>query len=186
MPESLNSDHLREVRGRERLADGRRGGEGVPVVATSNREVRADFSASEAQVVAGQGTSGVDEVGVEAGDIAVIADVAARDAAEVAGEAGEVGNNLVGDDGLGLDLADLFGDDSLGHLNQDSEALLDELDLNVLADQGVLRGDDLLADGAVEVVLTVEVIEARQGGDSVVVIEAGEAGDGRLGGDTGS
>jgi len=86
---------------------------------------------------------------------------------------------LLEDDGLGLDFAYLFRDDLSSHLLQDQKPLLDDIDAERLANDlslglslGYLLGnEDLRADDTREVVDTVEVVEARETGDTTPVVE---------------
>jgi len=79
---------------------------------------------------------------------------------------------LLEDDGLSLDFADLFGDDPLGHFLENEEALLDDLNGLAAADHFLLLlYDDLCLDFTAEVIGAIEVVEVREGRDSTPVIE---------------
>lgn len=134
-----------------------------------------------------------------ADNVGVVANLVARVAAEVTTEVSQAGVELLEDDGLRLNLADLLGDDPgskiscelawcsnvgevclpLSHLLEDDETLLDDLDLLSAADNLLLLNDNLLERGeVVKVVRAVEVIEVVQGGDSTPVVEGvGGTGD---------
>lgn len=108
------------------------------------------------------------------GNVGVISDVAAREAPEVAAESVQARVELLEDDGLGLDFTDLLGDDALGHLLEDEETLLNDLDALGVADDFLLLHDldGAFAEVAVVVVVgAVEVVETTEGADSTVVIE---------------
>ncbi len=97
-------------------------------------------------------------------DVGVVADLVARLAAEITAEVSQAGVELLEDDGLRLNLADLLGDDPgsrmshefpwceigagdylpLGHLLEDDETLLDDLDLLGVAHNLLLLDDNLL------------------------------------------
>jgi len=81
---------------------------------------------------------------------------------------------LLEDDGLSLDFADLLSDDALSHLLEDEEALLDDFDALGLADSLLLlnNGDRLFAELAVvEVAGAVEAVEVAHILGSTVVVE---------------
>jgi len=114
-----------------------------------------------------------------ASNATVEADVVTRDTVEVIAEETEAGMELLEDDGLGLNLADLLEDDPLGHLLEDNETLLDDLDgLGVADDLGLLLYDLGEVDGAVEVVRTIEVIEVIEGREATPVVEGDVVGAG--------
>jgi len=131
--------------------------------------------ASEAEVRRAEGPVLLEEVAEVRGNARVETNMEARGAAEVVAEEPEARMELLKDDGLRLDLAHLLGDDAFGHLLDDEQALLDDLDgLGVADELGVLLNDGLAADVADEVVGAVEVVEAAEGGNALEVIK-GEA-----------
>jgi len=79
---------------------------------------------------------------------------------------------LLKDDGLGLDLADLLSNDPLGHFLDDCETLLDYLDgLAVAHEFGFMFNDGGVRDFADKVVGAVEVVETVERRNSTVVVE---------------
>jgi len=127
------------------LSDGRAGGlvgvcdggEGVAaLVVRSARDdvVVAEIGARETPVVGAQRTVAVVEVAEVRGEARIEANITTRVAPEVAAESVQAGVELLEDDGLGLDLANLLGDDLLGHLLEDEETLLDDGDALGVAD----------------------------------------------------
>jgi len=97
----------------------------------------AEIGAREAPVVVAQRTVAVVEVAAVRGEAGIVTDTTTREVPEVAAEAVQAGVELLEDDGLGLDLANLLGDDALGHLLEDEETLLDD-------DNALGVADDLL------------------------------------------
>jgi hypothetical protein len=95
----------------ERTSDGRRGGAGVPVGAGWGDVVASHIAAAEAQVRGAQRTGRGDDASEVASDAAVVANTAAGLAHQVVAERADRGVELLEDDGLCLDLADLLADD---------------------------------------------------------------------------
>jgi len=88
---------------------------------------------------------------------------------------------LFEDNSLSLNLADLFGDDPLGHLLEHKEALLDDLNRLAVADYFLLLlNDNLLADFTAEVVGAIEVVESGQGRHASPVVERVGCASGKL------
>jgi len=110
------------------ISDGSRGGLGVPVGTAWNDVLAANGGAGEPKVVRGERTIGRFEITVVAGDAAIVANTAARVVQQVAAEGPHAGVELLEDDGLGLDFANLLSDDPLGHLLDDEKTLLDNFD----------------------------------------------------------
>jgi len=134
--------------------------------------VAADIAAAEAEVVCGQRAVLGDDVAEVARDLGVEADVVAGSTTQVVAEEAERGVELLKDDGLGLNFADLFGDDPLGHLLNDEETLLDDFDALGVADELlILLNNSLAGDQALEVVGSVEVVEAGERGETAPVVE---------------
>lgn len=148
----------------------------IPVVSSRDGILAAKVRTVEPKIVRAEGAVGVHDVAVVARDTTVIPDAVARLAPDVMAERAKAGVELLENDGLGLDLADLLGDNPLGHLLNDEKALLNDLNALAAADKLlVLLDDDLLLDGATEVIRAVEVIEAIERRDAHPVVE----GDGR-------
>jgi len=103
-----------------------RGGLSIPVGASGENVVASEVVAGETEVIGGQRAFRVDDGAEVAGDAAVEANVAVGGAAEVAAEETERGVELLEHHSLGLDFADLLGDNALGHLLEDQEALLND------------------------------------------------------------
>lgn len=164
----------------ERLANGRLGGAFDPVAPGDLDEVASDIAALEAEVVGVDAALRVDEAADVACNAAIEADIPAGDMAEVIGERGEAGNELRPDNGLDFDFADLLGDDLLGELLDDRKLLLDDGDVDGLANYFLLL-DGLHIRATVEVVGgAVERIEVVEAAESTPSIEGGgtQAGDG--------
>jgi hypothetical protein len=107
-----------------------------------------------------------------AGNGAVVADLVARDAVEIVAEKTKAGMELLKDNGLGLDLAYLFGDYSLCHLLKNKETLLNDLNDLSVADNLLGCLNDLgEVDGAVKIVDAVEVVKVAERRQTTPVIE---------------
>jgi len=106
------------------------------------------------------------------GDRRVKSNMVAGGAAEIVAEKSEAGVELLEDDSLGLDLANLLGDDPLGHLREDEEALLDDFNGFTVADEFLIcLNNSLGLDFANEVLASVEIIKAGERRESTPVIE---------------
>jgi len=110
----------------------------IPVGATNNDSVRTAVATTEPEVVTRKRAVGPADAAKVASNRAVEAALVARAAAQVMTEVTEAGVELLEDDSLGLNLADLFEDDPLGHLLEDEETLLDDLDGLGVADDALL------------------------------------------------
>jgi len=95
-----------------------------------------------------------------AGDVLVVADLMAGGATQVVAEVTKTGMELLEDDSLRLNFTNLLSDDTLGHLLQYKQTLLDDLDSLSVANY-LLSRLDLLREvgGAIEVIDTIEVVE---------------------------
>jgi len=146
-----------------------------PVVAADDDTVAAHIVTTETEVVGGEGSVRVVEVSVVANNVGVVADLVATVAtSQVVAESSKAGMELFKDDSLSLNLADLLGDDSLGHFLEDNQALLDDLDLlSVAHELVVLLNDDLVVVRTGEVVASMKVIEVIEGGHASPVVERG-------------
>lgn len=130
--------------------------------------------AREAHVIGAQGTIAVVHVAGLRGNTRVISNITTRGTPKVAAKAAQTRVELFEYDGLGFDFADLLGDDPLGHLLKNKEALLDDFDAFGTADDFLLLDDSdrTLAEVAViEVTGAVEVVKTAQGADSSPVVE---------------
>jgi len=153
-------------------ADGGWGGRRVPVGAGGDNVLAAEVASAEAEVAGGKRRVGRDDVTEVAGDSAVEADLVARGATQVTAEGAEAGVELLKHHSLSLDLADLLGDDPLGHLLDDKETLLDDFDGLAVADDFLLvLNNGLGGEVADEVIGAVEVVETRERGHASPVIE---------------
>jgi len=74
---------------------------------------------------------------------------------------------------LGFNVTDLLGDDLLGHFLQHEELLLNDLDAQRLADNLLLLDDNLGGDLSRKVVRSVEVVKARERGETSPRVKAG-------------
>lgn len=151
----------------------------VPVRPAGDDGAAANRASTEAEVLAVEGAVGVVDASVVASDAAVVADLVAGLARQITAEASEARVELLEDDCLGLDLADLLSDDPLGHLLEDNEALLDDLNLFGVADNVLLLLDHLGGVGVDEVAGAVEVVKVAHGRETTPVVERGA----RAGGD---
>lgn len=151
-------------RGRRRAA--------IPVRARGHDSVLPKVRTAEAKIAVAQRAVRVHDAAVVVGDVAVVADAARGVAHDVRAEVGEAGVELLKDDGLSLDFADLFADDPLGHLLEHEETLLDDLNGLAMADNFLLLlNDNLLADFTAEVIRAVEVVESGERRDAAPVVE---------------
>jgi hypothetical protein len=106
---------------------------------------------------------------------------------EVAVEEVEAGVELLKRNDLSFNFADLFRDNPLGHLLEDKEALLNNIDGFSAADYFfALLDDSLTGDRAHEVIGTVEVVKSRERFQAFKAIKRrdtprGEASNGRDG-----
>ena len=82
-------------------------------MATNNNGVGSDITARETEVVRAEGAVVADDVAEVVSDARVVPDLVTGDAAEIVVEVVEAGVELLEDDGLGLDFADLLGDDAI-------------------------------------------------------------------------
>jgi hypothetical protein len=145
-----------------------------PVSSTDSNDMASDIMTAEAKVVSRKAPVKVIEILEVPDNVRVVTNLEARESVKISLEMTEAGVELLKDDGLGLDFADLLGDDAFGHLLEDGETLLDDDDALGVADE-LLFGDDGLGEvGMGEVVNAVEVIEAREGGVASVAAERGE------------
>lgn len=168
---------LGDLRGDDGLLDGDLGGARLPVEAGGADELRADVGAVEAEVLDDDGVVLVNELVDEGRDMRVVADRAARDVGQVGAEGLKAGHELVPDNGLDLDLADLGEDDTLGELGEDGELLLDDVDGLRLARDG-LGEDSLRVEATTEIALAVERVEVGHAVKATPIVqrEAAEAG----------
>jgi len=176
----------RSLRSLVGTTDGAGGAVGVPVAVARDVVVGSDIAAAESKVVRAQRPVGVVEVSVVGGDGVVVADTAPGAAGKVVAESAKRCVILLEDDGLSLDLADLLGDDLLGHLLEHDKPLLDDLDGLRVADKlAVLLHDSRLEVVRVgEVVRAIKVVKVAEGTHATPVVEglasAGSKGIGGL------
>jgi len=106
-----------------------------------------------------------------AGNAGVVADLVTREMSQVALEVAQASIELLKDDGLCLNIADLLRDDSLGCFLENEKTLLDNGNLLSLASEllALSHSDSLLR--AREVIRAVEVIKVAEGRNSVPVVE---------------
>jgi hypothetical protein len=145
------------------------------IVVARGTDVRlSKVAARETEVVGTQRAVAVLDRAEVGGDVGVVSDTATRLAPEVAAEAARARVELLENDGLSLDFADLLCDDALSHLLEDEKALLDDFDALGVADSLRLLndGDRLLTELAVvEVAGAVEVVEVAHVLESTVIVE---------------
>jgi len=98
------------------ILDGDTGADVVPIVAANDDSLPADVMTSETEIVRVERAINVEDLMEVASDPAVETNLVASVAPQVAAETVEAKVPLLEDDSLGLDLADLLGNKSLGHL----------------------------------------------------------------------
>lgn len=136
----------------------------IPVRSTNGNRVCTEIRAREPEVAGRQRAIRQADVVEVSCNRTVEPNRVTRHMLEVVGEKSKARMELLKDDRLGLNLADLFGDDALGHLLDDEETLLDDLDGLGVADHLGRSVNDLgEVDGAVKVVGAVEVVEVGEG-----------------------
>jgi len=101
----------------------------------------------------------------------VVTNLVTRDVEQVGGEVARRSNELLKDNSLSLNFTNLLSDDLLGHLLEDEETLLDNLDALGVADNFLFVNNNLLGDDTREVVGAVKVVKAVEGRDSTPVVE---------------
>jgi len=84
--------------------------------------------AGETKVVGGERSIFSNDVTEVISDTGVESDMETRSATKIVAEESEAGMKLFKDDGLCLDFTDLFGDNPLGHLLENKQALLNNFD----------------------------------------------------------
>lgn len=94
---------------------------------------------------------------------------------QIVTEKRETRMELLKDDGLSFNFANLFENDSLCHFLNNEETLLNDFDCLGVANQ-MGRGVDDLAEvnRAIKVVHSVEVVEVVEGGETTPVVEGEE------------
>lgn len=160
----------RDLHSLECVCNGHLGSSINPVESTNINEVGADITAKEAEI------AGVDDIGRinDVGDVAcnggIETNMAAGDVADVLREGLEPSNELRPYNGLDFYLADLGGDNTLRELGNDGKLLLDDVDVDGLANNS-LREDSLLVETTGEVLNTEEAIEVVEGAEATPVVE---------------
>jgi len=152
-------------------SNGARGSLGVPVGAGWNDVVASYTASAEAEVRGGQRTGRGDDASEVASDAAVVASAAAGFVHDVVAEGAHGGVELLEDNGLCLDFADLLRDDPLSHLLDYKETLLNDFNRLTVANDFLLFHYDGLGNFSGEVVRAVEVIESRKRADTMPVVE---------------
>jgi len=143
----------------------------VPVAARGNDVALAEVVTREAKVIARERAIRADQASVVAGNRRVITSVVARGAAQIGREVARRSNEWLEDNGLSLNFTDLLGDDPLGHLLENEETLLDDLDALGVTNDFLFLNNNLLGDETREVIGTVEVVEAVERRNSTPVFE---------------
>lgn len=152
---------------------GRRRAGGIPVASANNNGLRAAASTLEAKVASGERAVRVADAAEVAGNALVEANRVAGRAIQVVAEVTEAGVELLKDDSLSLNLANLLGDNPLSHLLKNEETLLDNFNGLRLTDNFLLLLDDDLGevDRSVKVIGAVEVVKVSKGRDTTPVVE---------------
>jgi hypothetical protein len=150
-------------------------------VATNDDGLVSEIVTSEAKVVGAEGAVTADDLTEVTSDPAVEADLVVGVATEIAAEAVQARVPLLEDDGLSLNLADLLGDDPLGHLLENDQALLNDFNTLSAADELVLLlYNDLVVVGTIKVFGAIEVVKVVQGSMTTPVVEGGECADSKF------
>lgn len=110
----------------------------VPVGSLDADIVATEVMTGETEVIVGEGAVRGLEITEVAGNATVKANRAARLARQVAAERAEACGELLEDDSLSFDFANLLGDDPLGIFLEDEETLLDDFDGLRMADKFLL------------------------------------------------
>lgn len=120
----------------------------------------------------GKATVAIDDVGELPNDSTVKPDLTPRETEEVVVEGPEPSVELLKDDSLNFDFADLFQDYLFSEFLQDEEALLNDGDFLRTADElGVFDKGLLEVARAIKVVQPVKVVKLVQGGESAPVVK---------------
>jgi len=126
----------------------------------------------EGPVVGAERSIGVVNLAEVRDNVLVVASLVPRVTTQVTAEVPKALVVLLECDDLGFNLANLLGDDSLGHFLEYSKSLLD--DRNVRRVANFLAFDHSLAAGvAVEVIGPIKVVEVVQTRDTIPVVERG-------------
>jgi len=126
---------------------------------------------TEAQVVGGERPICVADATKVVGDPLVIPNLVIGMTRNIVAKETEVGRELLENDSLSLDLADLLGNDPLGHLLEDEKTLLNDFNGLGMANELVLFNNGLGELRVDEVARTEEVVETVHGGDAIPVVE---------------
>jgi len=122
------------VRSSECSRNGGRGSRDIPIGTTNNGRASTAVKTRKSKVISRKRPIGLDDTTEVASDGTVEADLVAGDAVQVVMEESKAGVELLENDGLGLDFADLLEDYPLSHLLDDEQALLDDFDRLGVAD----------------------------------------------------
>lgn len=141
------------------LVDASIAGVVVPVASLDADGVASDVHTVPSQVLDDAIALGVMDRANLRSDGLIKGDIAGRDMAQVVEEGRAAGEELLVQDSLGLNMADLLGDYPLVVLSDDCEILLDDLDALSMADNSLFLDNRL--GNAREVINAIEVIKAR-------------------------
>jgi len=111
------------------------------------------------------------ELDEELGDAAVEGYLAVGLTADVTAEVVYARGELFQDKSLCLDLAYLFDQRALDVLPEDGQFLLNNPNIDLLADDLLLLYDDLLVAAPIKVVIAIKVVKVAQGLPAVKVVE---------------
>jgi len=111
------------------------------------------------------------ELDEEFGDAAVEGYLAVGLTADVTAEVVYARGELFQDKSLCLDLAYLFDQRALDVLSEDGQFLLNNPNIDLLADDLLLLYDDLLVAAPIKVVVAIKVVKVAQGLPAVKVVE---------------
>ena len=160
----------------------------VPVTAAGNNKLLPDVGAEETKVLQVDAAVRKNELGDQRRNTRVEADVSAGDAAKVEAKVTETRVELIQNENLALNVAELSQDEPmfgehqynhhqeredllLGKLLHDCELLLDEQNLRSLTNRRLVDKNDLLVTETIEVSRAKEVVEAVQRRKASPVVE---------------
>jgi len=151
----------------------------IPIVTANNNGLASNIVSSETEVVEIERAVDVNNLTKVTDNVTVEAYMVVGVAAQITAKAMQARVPLLKDDSLGLNFADLLGDDPLSHLLQNNQTLLDNFNaLRVAHELLLLLHNDLTEVGSIEVIDTMKVVEVGQGREPSPIVEGMEATDG--------
>lgn len=142
-----------------RLVDAHERARIFPVVTTEDVSLPSDIEAGEAKMVAGEPAVAFEQVAEAASNSMVVSDTAPGNSPQISLEVTQAAVELRECNYLGFHVANVLNNYSLAQLAENSETLLDNLDLSLVADEFPVFDNDLVEVTSIEVVDTVEAVE---------------------------